>query len=170
MADSHCKSKKMYDYVTTLDNEMEMYLSGFMKIVIISFFEYSIIYTIIGHPNAVLLGGLASFGNLIPYFGGIITNVIAAVTAFVISPELFIKTCIVFMICSSIDGYLINPMVYGKTNKVHPLVVIISVFAGGILFGILGIIISLPLSILIIATVKFFKDDIIKIKEKRTKK
>lgn len=164
------KSKKMYDYIATLDNEMEMYLSGFMKIVIISFFEYSVIYTIIGHPNAVLLGGLAAFGNLIPYFGGIITNIIAAITAFVISPELFIKTCIVFMIFSSVDGYLINPMVYGKTNEVHPLVVIISVFAGGILFGILGIIISLPSSILIIATVKFFKNDIIEMKEKRTKK
>lgn len=164
------KSKKMYDYVATLDNEMEMYLSGFMKIVIISFFEYSIIYTIIGHPNAVLLGGLAAFGNLIPYFGGIITNIIAAVTAFVISPQLFIKTCIVFIVFSSVDGYLINPLVYGKTNKVHPLVVIISVFAGGILFGILGIIISLPLSILIIATIKYFKSDIIEIKEKRTKK
>ncbi|MBR3363138.1 MAG: AI-2E family transporter [Bacilli bacterium] len=164
------RSKKMYDYVVILDNEMESYLSGFMKIVIISFFEYSIIYTIIGHPNAVLLGGLASFGNLIPYFGGIITNTIAAITAFVISPELFIRTCIVFIIFSSVDGYLINPMVYGKTNKVHPLVVITSVFAGGILFGILGIIISLPLSILIIATIKFFKSDIIKIKEKRSKK
>ena len=164
------RSLKMYEYIATLDNEMEMYLSGFMKIVIISFFEYSIIYTIIGHPNAVLLGGLASFGNLIPYFGGIITNIIAAVTAFVISPELFIKTCIVFIIFSSVDGYLINPMVYGKTNKVHPLVVITSVFAGGILFGIFGIIISLPLSILLIATIKFFKDDIIEIKEKRAKK
>lgn len=164
------RSLKMYEYIATLDNEMEMYLSGFMKIVIISFFEYSIIYTIIGHPNAVLLGGLASFGNLIPYFGGIITNIIAAVTAFVISPELFIRTCIVFVIFSSVDGYLINPMVYGKTNKVHPLVVITSVFAGGILFGILGIIISLPLSILVIATIKFFKDDIIEIKEKRSKK
>ena len=164
------RSKKMYDYVAVLDKEMELYLSGFMKIVIISFFEYSVIYTIIGHPNAVLLGGLAAFGNLIPYFGGIITNTIAAVTAFVISPELFIKTCIVFIIFSSIDGYLINPLVYGKTNKVHPLVVITSVFAGGILFGILGIIISLPLSILIIATFKFFKPDIIKIKEKRIKK
>ena len=164
------KSRKMYDYVATLDNEMELYLSGFMKIVIISFFEYSIIYTIIGHPNAILLGGLASFGNLIPYFGGIITNIIAAVTAFVISPELFIKTCIVFIIFSSVDGYIINPMVYGKTNKVHPLVVITSVFAGGILFGILGIIISLPLSILVIATLKFFKSDIIRIRDKRIKK
>lgn len=164
------KSKKIYGYISTLDKEMEMYLSGFMKIVIISFFEYSTIYTIIGHPNAVLLGGLAAFGNLIPYFGGIITNIIAAVTAFVISPELFIKTCIIFIVFSSVDGYLINPLVYGKTNKVHPLVVITSVFAGGVLFGVFGIIISLPLSILVIATIKYFKSDIIKMKEKRVKK
>ena len=165
----HMKSEKMFRYVKALDDEMEKYLSGFMKIVLISFFEYTIVYTIIGHPNAILLGGLASFGNLIPYFGGIITNIIAAITAFVISPTLFIKTCIVFMIFSSIDGYVINPLVYGKTNQVHPLIVISSVFIGGILFGIIGIIIALPLSILIIATIKFFKNDLIKIKAKRTK-
>lgn len=164
------KSSKIYDYVKTLDDEMEKYLSGFFKIVIISFFEYSIVYTIIGHPNALLLGSLASFGNLIPYFGGIITNIIAAITAFVISPELFIKTCIVFIICSGIDGNVVNPIIYGKTNKIHPLVVITSVFAGGVLFGIIGIMISLPLSILIIATLRFFKLDIIKMKNKHIKK
>lgn len=164
------RSTKIYNYVAVLDNEMEKYLAGFMKIVIISFFEYSLVYTIIGHPNAVLLGGLASLGNLIPYFGGIITNIIAAVTAFVISPELFVKTCIVFVIFSSIDGYIINPLVYGKSNEVHPLIVITSVFAGGILFGILGIIISLPFSILILATFKYFKSDLIEMKEKRAKK
>lgn len=164
------KSMKMYNYVAILDNEMEKYLAGFMKIVIISFFEYSLVYTIIGHPNAILLGGLAALGNLIPYFGGIITNVIAAITAFVISPQLFIKTCIVFIVFSSIDGYIINPLVFGKTNEVHPLVVITSVFAGGILFGIFGIIISLPLSILIISTFKYFKPDLIEMKAKRAKK
>lgn len=160
------KSTKTYNYVKTLDNEMRNYLSGFVKIVIISFFEYSILYTIIGHPNSLMLGSLAAFGNLIPYFGGIVTNVIAAVTAFVISPELFIKTCIVFIVCSGIDGNIINPLVYGKTNKVHPIVIIISVFAGGILFGVMGIVISLPVSILIIATIKYFKDDLLKMKKK----
>ncbi|MBR3198957.1 MAG: AI-2E family transporter [Bacilli bacterium] len=165
----HMKSEKMFNYIKALDDEMEKYLSGFIKIVFISFFEYTIIYSIIGHPNALLLGGLAAFGNLIPYFGGIITNIIAAITAFVISPALFVKTCIVFMIFSSIDGYVINPLVYGKTNQVHPLIVISSVFIGGILFGIIGIIIALPFSILIIATLKFFKNDLIKMKEKRTK-
>ena len=37
---------------------------------------------------------------------------------------------VTFLILSTIDGYVINPYVYGKTNKVHPLVVILSVFAG----------------------------------------
>ncbi len=162
-------NKRAFKYVQVLDDEMGKYLTGFVKIALISWVEYTIVYSIIGHPNAVMLGTLAALGNLIPYFGGIVANIIAAITAFVISPALFIKTCIVFAIFSGIDGYVINPLVYGKSNKIHPLVVIISVFAGGILAGILGIIISLPVSILLIATYKFFKGDIINIKNKRVK-
>lgn len=160
------KPRKIYNYVVMLDREMGSYLSGFMKIILISFFEYTIAYLIIGHPNALMLGFLAGIGNLIPYFGGIITNIIAGITAFVISPDLFIKTCILFVAFSMIDGYVINPLVYGKTNKVHPLVVVVSVFAGGILGGVLGIVISLPTAILIIATLKYFKKDILRIKKK----
>lgn len=154
------KSRKLYRYVTLLDKEMKSYLSGFVKIMIISLFEYTIAYTIIGHPNAMLLGFLALLSNLIPYFGGIITNILAAITAIVVSPALFIRTVIAFAILSAIDGYVINPLVYGKTNKVPPLVVIMSVFAGGILFGIIGIVISLPLAIMIITTFSYFKEDI----------
>lgn len=154
------RNKRLCRYVILLDKEMRSYLSGFVKIMVISFFEYSIAYTIIGHPNAMLLGALAMVAQLIPYFGGMLNNVIAAITAFVISPSLFIKTIILFVVLSSIDGYVINPLVYGKTNKVHPLIVIMSVFIGGALFGILGIIISLPVAIILIATYKFFEDDL----------
>lgn len=160
----HFLNTKIYKYLSLLNNEMEAYLSGFLKIVIISFFEYTTIYLIIGHPDALLLGFLASISNFIPYFGGIITNTIAALTAFVISPKLFIRTIIVFLIFSTIDGYLINPFVYGKTNKIHPIVIILSVFAGGICFGIFGIIISLPMAIIIISTYKFLKAEKISLK------
>ncbi|MBP3765767.1 MAG: AI-2E family transporter [Bacilli bacterium] len=154
-------SKKMYKYVVILDEEMHNYLSGFAKIMIISLFEYTLCYTVIGHPNAILLGCLAMVANLIPYFGGMINNTVAAITAFVISPSLFIKTIILFVILSIVDGNVINPIVYGKTNKIHPLVVIMSVFAGGALFGILGIVISLPCAIIFIATIKYFKEDVL---------
>lgn len=154
------KNKRAFNYVKILDTEMRNYLSGFIKIVGITLIEYTLAFLIIGHPNAILLGFLAAIATLIPYFGGIITNIIAAITAFVISPGLFIRTIICFFILSAIDGYVINPFVYGKTNEVHPLVVIFSVFAGGILFGVLGIVISLPLALITIATWKFYKKDI----------
>lgn len=153
-------NKRTFKYVKTLDNEMKNYLSGFVKIMFISLFEYSIIYTIIGHPNAILLGFLAMVTQLIPYFGGMITNVIAAITAIVVSPALFIRTVITFCILSVIDGNIIGPLVYGKTNNVKPVVVIMSITAGGILFGITGIVASFPIAILLIATFKFYKEDI----------
>ncbi len=154
------KNERAYVYVRRLDNEMQNYLGGFLKIVVISFFEYSIAFTIIGHPNAILLGLLAALGNLIPYFGGIFVNIIAAITAFVINPALFIRTCIAFAVLSNVDGYIINPVVYGKSNELHPLITIFAVFARGILWGIAGIIMALPLSIILITTYKFFGQDI----------
>lgn len=154
------KNIKIYNYVKQLDCAMKNYLIGFIKIVIITIFEYSIAFLIIGHPDAILLGFLAAIGSLIPYFGGMFTNLIAAITAFVISPSLFIKTVIVFFILSGLDSYVINPSVYGKTNKIHPLIVILAVFAGGKVLGIMGIIISLPVAILIITTYNYFKHDI----------
>lgn len=154
------KSKRAYRYFSILDQEMKSYLTGFLKIVVITLFEYTLTFYFIGHPNALLLGCLAAVANLIPYFGGIITNCIACITAFVTSPWLFFKTLIAFFVLSSIDGYVVNPLVYGKTNEVHPIFVIFSVFAGGILLGVPGIILSLPVAILIQATIKFFKPEI----------
>ena len=154
------KNQRLFNYFKILDTEMKNYLTGFIKVVGITLIEYTLAFFIIGHPNALLLGFLAALASLIPYFGGMITNAIAAITAFVISPGLFIRTIVCFFILSAIDGYVINPYVYGKTNEVPPLVVIFSVFAGGALFGILGIIISLPLAIIVIATYKFYRGDI----------
>lgn len=154
------KSRKTYSYVRTLDKEMKNYLSGLIQIVIISLVEYTLVYTIIGHPNAILLGFLAAVANLVPYFGGIAVNIIAAITAFVVSPALLIRTIIAFVILSAVDSYVINPTVYGKTNSIHPLVTIMALFAGGIIFGILGVFISFPLAIIFVTTYKYYKDDI----------
>ena len=154
------KTKKTFNYVRSLDHEMKNYLNGMVQIIIISLIEYTLVYTIIGHPNAILLGFLAAIANLIPYFGGIVVNIIAAITAFVVSPALLIKTIIVFIVLSAIDSYIINPTVYGKTNSIHPLVTIIALFAGGIIFGILGVFISFPLTIILLTTYKYYKTDI----------
>lgn len=152
--------KRIYNYVKTLDCEVNNYFSGLLKNIIIQFFEYTTIFFLIGHPNYLILGILAAVTTIIPYFGGLIINILALLIASVVSTKLFIATLIVCLICPNIDGYIISPRVYGKTNQLHPLVNIFAVFAGGILGGFWGIVISLPIAIILLATYRFFKGDI----------
>ena len=155
------RSAKTFKFVKLLDEEMRKYLSGLVKVMIISVFEYGIAYTIIGHPYAILLGFMAGFANLIPYFGGIGNNILASITAFTVSPALFIRTLITFFILSSVDSYIINPHVYGKTNSIHPLLTIFSLFAVSSLFGLPGIFIAFPLTIICVTAYKYYKEDIV---------
>ncbi len=154
------KSTKVYNYIALLDHEIKNYIKGFLILVCISFFEYTLIYYIIGHPNALLLGFLSGLGNFIPYFGGILVQVVGVLTGFALSTSLGITVIIVTLISSLIDSYVLNPLVYGKSNQVHPIIVISAVFGGGILFGFIGIVISLPLSIIIITTIKYYRGEI----------
>lgn len=163
------KKKKTYEYVKSLDIGMKNYLSGLVEVMIISVFEYGFAYSIIGHPNAILLGFLAGVANMIPYFGGIACNCIAAITAFVVSPGLFVRTLITFFLLSSLDSYVINPTVYGKTNSIHPLLTIFVMSAGSMIFGIAGIFVSFPVAIILVTTYKYYwnsiSDKVEKIKE-----
>ncbi len=154
------KKRKTYNYVRVLDKELGQYLNGLAIFIGIQFVEYSLLFRIIGHPNWLLLGILASLTTVIPYFGGLITNIIAVILSSVVSTQLFIATLVVCFIFPNIDGYIISPKVYGKTNNIDPLWTIFAVIAGGALFGIVGIMISLPVYIALNCTFQFYKEDI----------
>lgn len=151
---------RSYDYVKALDIEISNYLKGLGLFMVIQFFEYSVVFFIAGHPNWLLFGILASLTTVIPYFGGLITNILALITASAISSKVFFATLIICLIFPQLDGYLISPKVYGKTNNVNPLVTIMVVSIGGTLGGMLGIVVALPIYILISSSYRFFKKDI----------
>lgn len=153
--------RKTYNYIRVLDRELGQYLNGLAIFIGIQFVEYSLLFRIIDHPNWLLLGLLASLTTVIPYFGGLITNIIAVILASVVSTPLFIATLIICLIFPNIDGYIISPKIYGKTNNINPLWTIFAVVAGGSLFGIAGIMISLPVYIAINCTFNYYKDDIL---------
>ena len=151
---------RVYKYIRKIDIEITNYFNGLLKTILIQFIEYTIVFALIGHPNYLILGILAAITTIIPYFGALIVNILAVIIASVVSTKLLILTVLVCIICPNIDGYIIGPKVYGKTNQLPALVNIFAVFAGGILGGFWGIVISLPITIIIISTYKFFKEDI----------
>jgi len=158
--ETHTYRTVSYSYVKELDHGLTNYCVGLGQNIIVQLFEYTFVFLIIGHPNYLVLGILAAFTTVIPYVGALIVDILALLIASVISTKLFVLTAIVLAVCPLLDGYVIGPKIYGKTNKLHPLVSIFAVFAGGILAGFWGIVLSLPVAIIIITTVKFFWPDI----------
>lgn len=153
-------SKRLVSYIKCMDVEISNYLKGLEIFMVIQLFEYSLLFLIIGHPNWLILGILACVTTIIPYFGGLITNVIAIILATVVSPKLLILTILICLIFPQLDGYLISPKIYGKTNSVNPLITIMVVSVGGTLKGMVGIIVALPIYLLIRTTYNFFKKDL----------
>ena len=153
-------NKRSFNYVKCMDVEITNYLKGLEIFMVIQLFEYSFLFFIIGHPNWLILGILACLTTVIPYFGGLITNIIAIILASVVSVPLVIATTIICLIFPQLDGYLISPKVYGKTNNVNPLITIMAVSIGGTLAGMVGIIVALPIYLLIRTTYNFFKKDL----------
>lgn len=151
---------KGYDYVKALDDEMGNYLQGLAIFMLVQLFEYALLFKLVGHPSWLLLGILACVTTVIPYFGGIFTNLIAVVTASVISTKLFIITLIITLIFPNIDGYVISPHIYGKTNNINPILVIFTAGACSSLFGIFGFMLGLPLYLIIRTTWNFFNGDV----------
>lgn len=109
---------KLCTLIRLIDSEIRLYIKGIGINMIIQLFEYTIIFMLIGHPNFLLIGFLASVTTVIPVFGGIITGFLALITAFITSKNLFILTIIVMIIFTNIDSYIISPKVYNKTNKI----------------------------------------------------
>lgn len=156
------RKERTYKLIRDIDHNMNSYFKGLLANIIIMFIEYTLVYWLIGHPNFLLLGLIAALTPLLPYFGGVIMNIVAIITAAVISPTLLIFTIIVGIVCPQIDGYIIYPKVYGKTNNVPTLLTIFAVFTGGVLAGTIGILFALPLTIVLLTIYRNYDQEISK--------
>ena len=154
------RNKRTMKYIDKLDDEMTKYIGGMGLDVLIQGIEYTLAFAIIGHPNYLILGILSGISAIIPWFGGFVVAVLSLLVSSVISTRLFLLTLVISLICPIIDGNVIGPKVYGKTNSLHPLLVIFAVSAGGAIAGFWGIVLSLPVAIAIRTTYNFYKNDI----------
>lgn len=156
----HVKSRKTGVYLAKLDEALTKYIGGMGLNILIQMIEYTVAFLIIGHPNYLILGILSGISAIIPWFGGFLVAAISLLVSSVISTKMFLLTVLICIICPTLDGNVIGPKVYGKTNSLHPLLVIFAVSAGGIIAGFWGIVISLPVAIAIKTTYNFYHKDI----------
>ena len=104
----------------------------------------SIGYSIVGLSTPLLFGLICGITNIIPYIGPWIGGAICVIVGFTISPTVGILAGVIAFAIQQIDGIILQPLVMGKTMKLHPVTIMIGLLVFGYFFGVLGMILATP--------------------------
>jgi predicted PurR-regulated permease PerM len=103
-----------------------------------------IVLSILGVPYALSPGFVVGFFDLIPLVGATLGAIVVAVATVTVSfPTATIVWVAFIILWQRFEDYVVQPVVYGKTLRVNPIVTIVSVLAGASLLGILGALLAI---------------------------
>jgi predicted PurR-regulated permease PerM len=154
---SHQFRDRVEDFLKSADQVIGLYLRGIITVALAQGIIVATLFTIVGIKYALMLGVIAAILDLVPYFGLIITMVLAVVVATFSDPPVLPK---VLFALGSIEALRIfetmylSPRILGSKVGLHPLVVIFSILVFFNFLGFIGLIIAVPATALIILVVR----------------
>jgi predicted PurR-regulated permease PerM len=105
---------------------------------------------------ALLFGAWVGLMELIPYLGPWLGAIPAGIYALVVHPISLLWVAILFLVIHQVEGHVVVPNVMGSALRLHPLLVIFGLLAGGEIYGLAGILVALPLLAAARAAYEFF--------------
>lgn len=143
--------------VSTLSNQIfSNFLSGQCVEAVILGTLFVIMMTIFRMPYAMLTGIVIAITALIPIFGAFIGCALGMILIVMVNPIQAIWFLILFLVLQQIEGNLIYPHVVGGSVGLPSIWVLAAVTVGGNLFGIIGILLFIPLCSVLYALFREF--------------
>ncbi|MGG1879447.1 AI-2E family transporter [Paenibacillus cisolokensis] len=106
-------------------------------------------FLIIGLPYSLLLVVVSFFLNFIPYVGAFLASIPVVIVGFIESPTIALWSVVVIVIAQQIQDNILTPVIYGRQLEIHPLTTIVLILVGGDFFGLLGVLLAIPVYIMI---------------------
>jgi predicted PurR-regulated permease PerM len=165
--DSH--EEKILNSLDKINLLLSRYFIGLLLQLFIVFLLYTIVLSVFGIPNVFVIAFLCAVLNIIPYLGPLIASLLAAILTMLshlgsdFQSEILPTTIYVligFWIVQVIDNNLSQPIIFSKSVSSHPLEIFLVILIAGFSFGILGMIIAIPLyTIIKVICKEFFPDN-----------
>lgn len=107
---------------------------------------------LIGVPNALFFGLVTLVMRFVPYIGSAISAILPLLMAFAVSPDwsLVLWTGALFLFVELVTSNAVEPWFYGRRTGVSPLAVIVSAMFWTFLWGPMGLIIAIPLTVCLV--------------------
>lgn len=146
--------KNIRAMIMDIDTALSSYIQGQMLVALFIGIMMYIGYLIIGMRYPAVMAIFAMITSLIPFFGPVIGIVPAALISLAADPFMIIKVALTAIVVQQIDGNFISPQVMKRSLNIHPVTVILILTGCVSIFGVVGLIISIPLYAAIKVTVK----------------
>jgi predicted PurR-regulated permease PerM len=139
-------TEKVKTVVGQITHVSQKYLTGRVMSVLIIAALYSIGLLIVGIKNAILLAGIAALLTVIPYIGTVLGGLFPVLMAMLTEDvQTALWAALVMIVIQTADNYFIEPNIVGGEVNLNALWSIMSIVAGGMIWGVAGMIVFLPL-------------------------
>lgn len=140
------KRKKIAAISKEIDSYVSAFVRGQITVGCVLFLLYCIGLGMIGVELWFLLAIISGFGAIIPYMGFLVGIVLSSIMALATFGDLIhlLQVVGVFLVVQFLESWLITPKIIGEKVGLSPLVIIVAIFAGGHLFGLLGVFLAVP--------------------------
>lgn len=141
------KRDKVKKVITKSIKVMPQYLRGKLLLMSLLAVLYSIGLGLSGVHNYILVSVIAALLTIIPYLGNMIAFGMAVVFGFLSGGTLMTLAGILltFTVTQFVESYMLQPYIVGDKVDVHPFFIILVVIIGNMVWGIIGMILAVPL-------------------------
>lgn len=146
--------KEFRELISRVNTALGGYLRGQVILIAVMSTASSLVLSILGVKFALTFGLLTGFLELIPFVGPVVATSLVAGVAFLTGDNNFglspttLATVIVgiYFVLRQLEDYFIIPQLLGRMTRLHPLLVMFSVIAGGAIAGPIGFILGVPIA------------------------
>jgi predicted PurR-regulated permease PerM len=141
------RSARYRRLIVDINQAVAQYVLGNVTISVLATIATWIVLSILNVPYALSLGFVVGFFDLIPLVGATLGAIVVAFATVTVDFPTATLVWITFIIVwQRFEDYVVQPMVYGRSLRVNPIVTIVSVLAGAALLGILGALLAIPVA------------------------
>lgn len=137
--------------ITDLRKVIQHYILGMLKVMVILAFLNAIGLLILGIKHAIFFAVFAAILNVVPYIGPLVGSIVPITFALFTKDSLWypMGVLICFTINQSIEGHFLTPKIVGSNVNINPLTSLLALIIGGTIWGIVGMILFIPLSAIV---------------------
>lgn len=142
------------DYLADIRDTMQAYFKGIILVALILIILAFILFSIFKIDYALMLAIIIGITDIIPYIGPYIGGGVAVIVALTTSLEKAIIVLIIVILLQTLESWLITPKVQSKSISVHPILVLLSLIFFGSVWGIIGMLVAVPILAILQTTIK----------------